>query len=62
MVILSFTNSRAVSAVCLCLMAFQEAGLLSDGPDGIFSAQPVRISGKADLEATRLLRSLRSMQ
>ena len=47
---------------CLCLMAFQEAGLLSDGPDGIFSAQPVRISGKADLEATPLIRDLRRCQ
>ena len=45
---------------CLCLMAFQEAGLLSDGPEGIFSARPVRIEGKADLEATPLIRSLRS--
>ena len=44
---------------CLCLMVFQEAGLLSDGPDGIFSARPVQIEGKADLEATPLIRELR---
>ena len=44
---------------CLCLMVLQEAGLLSDGPDGIFSARPVQIEGKADLEATPLIRELR---
>ena len=44
---------------CLCLMVFQEAGLLSDGPDGIFSARPVQIEGKADLESTPLIRELR---
>ncbi len=47
---------------CLCLMVFQEAGLLSDGPDGIFSARPVQIDGKADLESTPLIRSLRQYQ
>jgi hypothetical protein len=43
-------------------MVLQEAGLLSDGPDGIFSARPVQISGKADLEATPLIRELRQYQ
>ena len=47
---------------CLCLMVLQEAGLLSAGPEGIFSARPVQISGKADLEATSLIRSLRRYQ
>ena len=46
---------------CLCLMVLREAGLLSGG-EGIFSARPVSIVGKADLEATELLRSLRSLQ
>ena len=47
---------------CLCLMVLQEAGLLSDGPEGIFSARPVKISGKADLEATSLILKLRQYQ
>ena len=47
---------------CLCLMVLHEAGLLS-GPDGgIFSARCAHISGKADLEATRLIQSLRRFQ
>jgi single-stranded-DNA-specific exonuclease len=46
---------------CLCLMVLREAGLLSGG-EGIFSARPASIDGKADLEATELLRSLRSLQ
>ena len=47
---------------CLCLMVLREAGLLTGRDGGIFSARCSRISGKADLEATRLLRSLRSLQ
>ena len=47
---------------CLCLMALREAGLLASEDGEIFSARPASIGGKADLEATRLLRSLRSMQ
>ena len=47
---------------CLCLMALREVGLL-DGPDGeIYNAAQQSISGKADLEATKLIRSLRSFQ
>ena len=46
---------------CICLIALLEAGLLS-GPDGgIFGAEAVEIQGKADLEATHILRTLRSM-
>ena len=44
---------------CLCLMVLREAGLLTGRDGGIFSARCSRISGKADLEATRLIRSLR---
>ena len=47
---------------CLCLMVLQEAGLLTGRNGGIFEARQHRISGKADLEATRLIRSLRSFQ
>ena len=47
---------------CLCLMALREVGLLA-GPDGaIYDAAQQKISGKADLEATSLIRSLRSFQ
>ncbi len=47
---------------CLCLMALREAGLLASDSGEIFCARPADIGGKADLEATRLLRSLRSLQ
>ena len=47
---------------CLCLMALREVGLLV-GPDGaIYNAAQQNISGKADLEATKLISSLRSFQ
>ena len=51
----------APETFCLCLMVLREAGLLAGG-DGVFSASPSSIGGKADLEATELLRSLRSLQ
>ena len=45
---------------CLCLMALREVGLLA-GPEGaIYEAAQQKIDGKADLEATKLIRSLRS--
>ena len=47
---------------CLCLMALKEVGLLAGSEDEIYSAGQCQISGKADLEATRLIRSLRSFQ
>ena len=47
---------------CLCLMVLRETGLLSSESGGIFSAQCAQISGKADLEGTRLIRSLRSFR
>ena len=47
---------------CLCLMTLREVGLLA-APDGsIYGAGQRQISGKADLEATQLIRSLRSFQ
>ena len=45
---------------CLCLMVLRETGLLQSEDGGIFSARCATISGKADLEATRLIRSLKS--
>ena len=47
---------------CLCLMVLRETGLLSSESGGIFSARCAQISGKADLEGTRLIRSLRSFR
>ena len=46
---------------CICLIALMEAGLLESPQGGIFGAQSVEIQGKADLEATDILRKLRSM-
>ncbi len=45
---------------CVCLMAFREAGLL-DGGNGVFGASRAVIEGKADLEATAIMRGLRHM-
>ena len=45
---------------CLCLMALLETGLLSSGDGKIFSAVPAEISGKADLDDTRIMRILHS--
>ena len=47
---------------CLCLMVLKETGLLGGGANSIFGAEPTPIEGKADLEATQLIRSLRSYQ
>lgn len=43
---------------CLCLMAFLEAGLLAGADGRIYGARPVQIDGKADLEATSLIKAL----
>lgn len=45
---------------CLCLMVLRETGLLSSESGAIYESRCCRISGKADLEATRLIKSLRS--
>ena len=45
---------------CLCLMALLETGLLSSGDGKVFSAVPAEISGKADLDNTRIMRILHS--
>ncbi len=47
---------------CLCLMVLREVGLLRSPGGGIFRAAPCRIPGKADLDSTRLIRSLRGFQ
>ena len=43
---------------CICLMAFLETGLLKSPDGNIFSAVPAEIPGKADLEGTKLMRTL----
>lgn len=45
---------------CLCLMVLRETGLLSSESGRIYSARCAQIKGKADLEGTRLIRSLKS--
>ena len=45
---------------CLCLMVFREAGLLKSPDGAIYVAARAQISGKADLDATTLIRSLHS--
>ncbi len=47
---------------CLCLMVLKEAGLLGSEDGGIYSAHREQIDGKADLEATHLIRRLRGLQ
>ena len=47
---------------CLCLMVLREAGLLASESGKIYSARCAQIAGKADLEGTRLIRSLRSFR
>ena len=54
-------KDMAPEQYCICLSVFQEAGLLSSPEGGIYGAEPETISGKADLEATPLLRRLRTV-
>ena len=47
---------------CLCLMVLKEVGLLSSSSGSIYSARCSAIEGKADLEATKLIQTLRSFR
>ena len=58
----SCPKDMAPEQYCICLSVFREAGLLSTPEGGIYGAVPENISGKADLEATPLLRRLREMK
>lgn len=49
----------APECFCLCLAAFRDCGLLAGG-DGVFGAQRADFEGKADLEATKVMRALRA--
>ncbi len=46
---------------CICLLAFWQAGLLQGPGEGVYGAKPAVIEGKADLEATPVMRSLRAL-
>ena len=43
---------------CLCLMTLLETGLLQSGDGRIYGARCASIQGKADLNATELMRAL----
>ena len=47
---------------CLCLLTLLECGLLRSADGRIYGAQSAAREGKADLEATELLRTLRAFQ
>ncbi len=53
-------NGMEPEKYCLCLMVLRETGLLASADGSIYASRCAQISGKADLEATRLIRSLRS--
>lgn len=46
---------------CLCLMTLLEAGLLQSAGGEIYGASSASISGKADLEATEIIKTLRAV-
>ena len=54
-------GGMAPEKFCLCLMVLLETGLLKSGSGKIYGARCATINGKADLEATRLIRALRAM-
>ena len=56
------TEGMPPERFCLCLMALRETGLLRSEDGRIYASRCADIEGKADLEATRLIRSLRSFQ
>jgi len=45
---------------CICLMVLLETGLLKSADGSIYSAHIADIGGKADLDATKLIRALKS--
>ncbi len=59
-VIAQCPQDMAAERFCICLMTFMEAGLLSNENGIIYGAVCCTIDGKADLDNTNLMRSLRS--
>ena len=53
-------KDMAEERFCLCLMTFLETGLLKSRSGSIFGASCCDIGGKADLENTKLMKSLRN--
>ena len=53
-------GGMAPECFCLCLMALLEAGLLGSGDGRVFGATRRAIDGKADLEATELIKALKT--
>lgn len=47
---------------CICLMAFMETGLLKSRDGGIYNAVCSKIEGKADLEGSSIIRTLRAVK
>ncbi len=50
--------NMAAERFCLCLMVFWETGLLENYGSSVFGAGCANISGKVDLESSRLMRAL----
>ena len=57
-VIAQCPQGMSAERFCICLMTFMEAGLLSNKSGKIYGAVCRTIDGKADLENTKLMRSL----
>ncbi|MEA5152340.1 MAG: single-stranded-DNA-specific exonuclease RecJ [Oscillospiraceae bacterium] len=53
-------GGMAPECFCLCLMALLEAGLLGSGDGRVFGATRRAIDGKADLDATELIKALKT--
>lgn len=51
----------APETFCICIMTFLETGLLKSPDGSIFHASPASIEGKADLEGSRIMRTLRAI-
>lgn len=52
----------APECFCVCLLTFLETGLLESADGSVFGAHRAEIDGKADLEATGIMRRLRGLQ
>ena len=55
-------SGMAPESFCICLSAFLESGLLESGDGTLYGARRAQIDGKADLEATEIMRRLRQLQ
>ena len=53
--------NMAPEKFCICIMTFLETGLLKSPDGSIFHASPAHIEGKADLEGSCIMRTLRAI-